>query len=243
VFAPDERIVFLHAHPDDETLSTGALIAALIAAGHAVAVVTATRGERGEAMPALAALTGAAFVAQRECEVRRALEELGVVDRAWLGTSPARAAGLPSRRYLDSGMRWVTETVAGPVEDAGPQALSNAPVGEAAADLAAFIAEYGADVVISYDALGGYGHPDHVACHRIAQQAITATTARLVEIVSDDRGTDPGVVTLDHPEQEDRLRRALASYPSQFVLTGSGVRHVGGQRQEISTACHLRALE
>jgi len=241
MFTPGERIVFFHAHPDDETLATGALIAGLIAAGHPVAVVTATRGERGAVMPALAALSGAAFVAQRECELRRALEDLGVADRAWLGTAPARTAGMPSRRYLDSGMRWVTDTVAGPGQDAGPDSLSLAPVEEAAADLAAFLASYRAEVLISYDELGGYGHPDHVACQHIARAA--AKDVRFIELVSAAHQSQAGVVALGFPEQDGHLRRALASYPSQFAVHGDTVIHVGGQSQPITTTCWLREIE
>jgi N-acetyl-1-D-myo-inositol-2-amino-2-deoxy-alpha-D-glucopyranoside deacetylase len=243
MFTPGERIVILHAHPDDETLSTGALIAGLIEDGHPVAVVTATRGERGEVMPGLAALSGPAFVAQRACELRRALEDLSVTDRAWLGTPPARAGGLPPRRYLDSGMRWVTDTVAGPGDDAGPTSLSLAPRPEAAADVAAYLDWYAADVLISYDEHGGYGHPDHVACHHIAAAAAATRNVRFVEIVSEDRLDQPGVVKRSHPEQTRRLRRALASYPSQFRVDGDTVIHVGGQRQPITTDCWLREVE
>jgi N-acetyl-1-D-myo-inositol-2-amino-2-deoxy-alpha-D-glucopyranoside deacetylase len=238
LFSPGERIVFFHAHPDDETLATGALIAGLVAAGHAVAVVTATRGERGEVMPALAALSGAALVSQRECELRRALEDLGVTERAWLGTAPARAPGLPRRRYSDSGMRWISATVAGPVDDASPDALSLAPVAPAAADLAAYLAWFEADVLVSYDEPGGYGHPDHVACHHIAKAA--ALGVRFVEIVSADEVGESGAVRVDHPNQAERLGRALASYPSQFRVEGVFVTHVGGQSQPISTAAWLR---
>ena len=71
LFAPGARVVFLHAHPDDETLATGVLIADLVASGHPVAVVTATRGERGEIRPGLD--VGADIVAHREGELDAAL--------------------------------------------------------------------------------------------------------------------------------------------------------------------------
>lgn len=239
MFNKGDRIVFLHAHPDDETLATGSLIAALIAAGHPVAVVTATRGERGEAMAGpLAALSGSQLVAQRSCELSRALAELGVTQRAWLGTSPARVQGCRQRRYLDSGMRWVSETVAGPDLSATSESLSLAPVAEAAADLAAYLKWFRADVVVSYDELGGYGHPDHLACHRIAKAA--AGKARFVEVVSEARRAEVGVVELNLAESVGSLRRALASYPSQFRVEADEVVHVGGQRQPIAVSCWLR---
>lgn len=234
------RVVLLHAHPDDETLATGALIAGLVADGHPVAVVTATRGERGEAMPELATLAGEAFVEQREYELRQALAALGVTAHAWLGAPPARAAGRTPRRYSDSGMRWLTPTQAGPGDDADATALSLAPVAEAAADLTAFLAGFDADVVISYDAAGGYHHPDHVACHHIARAA--AAAVRFVEIASDvSAGTvDPGEQVVDRPDQADRLWSALSAYRSQFRVGDGEVVHVGGQHQQITTACRLR---
>lgn len=236
LFAPTDRVVFLHAHPDDETLSTGALILALRASGNPVAVVTATRGERGEAMGDYAALTPESLVAQRECELRRALEDLGVTDRAWLGTPPARAAGRPARRYRDSGMRWVTPTVAGPSADAGADALSLAALDEAVADLTAFVQAFDADVLISYDEFGGYEHPDHVACHRIAA---AVAGVRLVQVASPHRQGEPGQVVIDDPSLAARWRTALADYPSQFRVVGDQVHHVGGQVQQLSTATVL----
>jgi N-acetyl-1-D-myo-inositol-2-amino-2-deoxy-alpha-D-glucopyranoside deacetylase len=236
LFAPTERVVLFHAHPDDETLATGPLILALRAAGNPVAVVTATRGEEGEATAAFAALPAASFVAQRECELRRALEDLGVSERAWLGTPPARAAGRAPRRYRDSGMWWASPGVAGPSADAAPDALALAPVAEAAADLEAFLIGFGADVLISYDELGGYQHPDHVACHRIAA---AVDGVRFVQVVSPARHGEPGQVVVDAPEQAGRWRTALADYPSQFELLGDQVRHVGGQVQPLTTATVL----
>lgn len=237
------RVVLLHAHPDDESLSTGALIAGLVADGHEVAVVTATRGERGEAMGELAALTGEAFVAQREYELRQAAAALGLTGHAWLGSPPARADGRPPRRYADSGMRWVTPELAGPGDDAGEDALSLAPLAEAAADLAAFLTETAADVLISYDDAGGYGHPDHVACHHIAVAAAALVDrVELYEIASADQ---PGAeeLVIDRPETRARLLSALACYPSQFRVDGDEVVHVGGQHQPITTVCRLRRVD
>ena len=171
IFDDVRRVLFLHAHPDDETLATGVLIAWLVDAGVDVAVVTATRGERGDVVDGpLRVLAGTdALVPLRERELDGALTALGVRTHAFLGTPPARAAGLPPRRYLDSGMRWVTPTLAGPAESAGPDALTSADVTEAAADLAAFVDSYAPDLLVTYDLAGGYGHPDHVACHHIGR--------------------------------------------------------------------------
>ena len=87
-----QRVVFLHAHPDDETLATGVLLADLVDAGHQVAVVTATRGELGAVVPGpLSALEGTPeLVEHRLGELAGALAELGVTDHVFLGTPPAR---------------------------------------------------------------------------------------------------------------------------------------------------------
>ena len=107
---------------------------------------------------------------------------------------------------------------------------------EAAADLAAFTTAFGADVLISYDEFGGYGHPDHVACHRIAA---AVAGVRFVQVASPQRSGEPGHVVVDEPEMAARWRAALANYPSQFQLVGDRVQHVGGQVQELSTATVL----
>lgn len=222
------RVLFLHAHPDDETLATGALIAGLADRGTEVAVVTATRGERGE-------VTDPGFsgdlVALREGELAAALAVLGVRHHAFLGTPPARSGGV--RRYTDSGMVWVTPQVAGPGAGAGPDSLTAASVDEAAADLAAYIEWFRPDVLVSYDEFGGYGHPDHVACHHIAVAAAEFTGVRFAEVVSG--ATQP---TLD--QYRGRVAEALGCYASQLRVDGDEVEHVGGQRHPLPTVAALR---
>ena len=102
-------VLFVHAHPDDETLATGGLIAELAARGVRVAVLTAMRGEQGEVVEGpLSALTGTPeLTAHREGEVAAACATLGVRHHAFLGSPDARAAGRPPRRYTDSGMAWL----------------------------------------------------------------------------------------------------------------------------------------
>ena len=128
-----QRVVFAHAHPDDETLATGALIQHLTGQGLSVAVVTATRGERGAVVPGpLSALAGTPELEpHRIGELSDALTALGAQGPFFLGEPPALATGRAPRRYQDSGMVWVTETVAGPGDDAGPDAFTSAPVAEA----------------------------------------------------------------------------------------------------------------
>jgi N-acetyl-1-D-myo-inositol-2-amino-2-deoxy-alpha-D-glucopyranoside deacetylase len=139
-------VLFVHAHPDDETITTGALIAELVARGTRVSLLTLTRGERGEVVPGVVvpgvavpgvavpgvavpgvAVPGAAgdpqgtdaLTREREAELRRAIVALGIAAHFWLGALPARAPGLAPRRYRDSGMRWLRPGVAGPALDNG----------------------------------------------------------------------------------------------------------------------------
>ncbi len=240
---PGSRVVFLHAHPDDETLATGVLLAELAAAGRKVSVVTATRGEMGAVMPVpLATLEGTPeLVAHRLGELAGALAELGVTEHVFLGTPPARAPGADPRRYTDSGMRWLdeAETLAGPGGRAGADSLTAAPVEEAAADLAAYLRFFAADTLVAYDHHGGYGHPDHVACHHIARAAAALTGTPLVEVVSEPLLPVPGAKEVALPQWLPAVQRALGHYASQLRVEGDEVVHVGGQGQPIATTVWL----
>ncbi|MFT4216995.1 MAG: PIG-L family deacetylase [Micropruina sp.] len=247
-FAEVRRVVFAHAHPDDETLATGALIQHLTGAGVTVAVLTATRGERGDVVPGpLSHLVGTPELdVHREAELTTALRTLGAEGPFFLGEPPARASGLPPRRYVDSGMRWVTPTVAGPGEDAGPDAFTSASVPEASADLAAFLAAWDADLVVSYQADGGYGHPDHVHAHHVAVAAAALAGVRFAEVISIPRDGSPpdsdGVTWYDLTDRLDALLPALRAHASQFTVNGRDVIHCGGQREPVQLRTGVRSV-
>ena len=154
------RLVAVHAHPDDETLATGLTLASHVQAGDEVHVVTATLGEEGEVIPpGLAHLEGTEDLGpHRRAEMARAAAALGVRHH-WLG------GDLP--RWRDSGM-------AGSPAAAHPRAFAAAPVDEAAAVLADLLRDLRADVVLTYDPQGGYGHPDHVQTHRVTVAAVAS---------------------------------------------------------------------
>lgn len=232
--------VLCHAHPDDETLATGALALALRARGDVVFVLTATRGEAGEVRPGqYAALEGTPELAAiREKELETAVAALGVAGHAYLGASPARAAGLPPRRYTDSGMRWVTPTVAGPGGQAGPDALTSAETEDVAADIAAYAASVGATDLVSYDDDGGYGHPDHILMHHATRTAAEHLGLPFHVIV-----TDPDVPHdewLDATAEREALEAAYDAYDTQFIRGGDEVTHVGGQADRVVRASGLR---
>lgn len=240
LLAPFGRVLFCHAHPDDETISTGALIAELIARGREVGVVTATRGEQGEIRPGV--LEGSSpeeFVAHREGELARALEALGVREHWFLGTPPARAEDLSERRYQDSGMRWIREGLAGPGESAGPDSFTAGDQAEVVADLVALIERWQPGVLVSYDNGGGYGHPDHLRMHHVAKAAAAATGLVFLEVIEEpDADGDLEVVEL--PGRLTQVSEALGAYASQLRVDGDAIVHVGGQRQPITLRVGLR---
>ncbi|ATG53263.1 GlcNAc-PI de-N-acetylase [Brachybacterium vulturis] len=254
-------VLAVHAHPDDESLSTGPLLASLTSAGTRVVLVTATRGEEGEIVPgALDAEESRPLEEVREAEIAAAASTLGVAERHWLGTAPALSPGAAPRRYRDSGMRWVQEGLAGPSESAGPDSFSLRPLEDAVADLVALLEAVRPDAVIGYDDEGTYGHPDHVRAHHVAVTACARAGIPLVEIASvlpDGSGTGAGtgsgtgagsgIRERDHPGTAEVVLRAVDSYRTQLTVVGEepggiAIRHVGGQDDvvRLRTGLHVR---
>jgi N-acetyl-1-D-myo-inositol-2-amino-2-deoxy-alpha-D-glucopyranoside deacetylase len=151
-----KRALFVHAHPDDETINNGATMAKLVEEGVQVTLITCTRGEEGEVLvPDLAHLASHnedKLGAHRELELAAAMKELGVTDHRFLG------------KYRDSGM---LETPPNQRADC----FWRADVEKAAKELALIIDEIKPQVMITYDEFGGYGHPDHIQTHRVAMHA------------------------------------------------------------------------
>ena len=176
---PAGPLLAVHAHPDDETLATGGLLATWAATGQPVTLVTCTRGERGEVIgDALAHLEGdgPALAAHREGELAAALAALGVPNHHYLDRLVSQGATSDPAQvhYEDSGMAWVGAAggQAGAADDVPPRALVAAPVEEAGAALAELIRDLRPAVVVTYEAGGGYGHPDHVRAHEITMRAL-----------------------------------------------------------------------
>ena len=170
-------LLAVHAHPDDETISTGALLATWAASGAPVTVVTCTRGERGEVIPAGQAdlaVDPARLAAHRELELAAALAALGVTGHVFLDQVP----GSGGRHFTDSGMAWVGPGRAGRTEDAPDDAFVRIPLDDAAGRLADLICERRPDVVVGYEPEGGYGHPDHVQAHRVMRRGLELAAGR-----------------------------------------------------------------
>lgn len=172
-------VLAVHAHPDDETLATGALLATWAAAGLPATVVTCTRGERGEVIGApLAALEGdgPALAAHREREVAAAVAALGA-EQVFLDTLPGPGPGPADVRYEDSGMAWLGTGQAGAAAELPPRALVGVPLDEAAGRLAGLLRARRPDLVVTYEPGGGYGHPDHVRAHALTMRAVELAAA------------------------------------------------------------------
>jgi N-acetyl-1-D-myo-inositol-2-amino-2-deoxy-alpha-D-glucopyranoside deacetylase len=147
-------LMTIHAHPDDETIGTGGTMAKAVRAGHRVVVVTCTRGELGEIVvkemdtPDNHRRLGEI----RAGELEAAMDELGVTEWENLG-------------YRDSDMM-------GREGNKDPRSFWQADLDEAARRLAWLIRQYKPDVVTTYNAFGGYGHPDHIRVHDVAIRAV-----------------------------------------------------------------------
>ncbi len=158
-------MLFVHAHPDDETISTGATMARYAAEGAQVTLVTCTLGEEGEIhLPELAGLAATEadqLGGYRLIELARACAALGVTDHRFLG-----GAG----RFRDSGMMGL------PTND-HQRAFWQADLDAAAGLLLDVMRETRPQVVVTYDENGGYGHPDHIQAHRVSMRAVELAAA------------------------------------------------------------------
>jgi N-acetyl-1-D-myo-inositol-2-amino-2-deoxy-alpha-D-glucopyranoside deacetylase len=163
---PAERLLLVHAHPDDESIGQGATMAKYVAEGRGVTLVTCTAGEMGEILvPELAHLAADqddALGEHRKAEIADALAALGVTDHRWLGGF---------QTYRDSGMKWHEDGYAIPADSIHDNAFWYADLTEAADLLVAVIREVQPQVLVTYDQFGGYGHPDHIQAHRVAMYA------------------------------------------------------------------------
>jgi len=155
------RLLFVHAHPDDETLTNGVTIAHYVERGAQVQVVTCTLGEEGEVIgdqwAQLAVDHADQLGGYRIGELTAALHALGVSGPTYLG-GPGR--------WRDSGMVGAKAR--------GRQRFSDADEREAVGALVAIIRELRPHVVVTYDPNGGYGHPDHIQTHVVTTAAVAA---------------------------------------------------------------------
>jgi N-acetyl-1-D-myo-inositol-2-amino-2-deoxy-alpha-D-glucopyranoside deacetylase len=148
-----KTLVFVGAHPDDESFGVGGTLAQYAAAGFKVYYICGTRGEVGEVTPE--SMKGYTSIADlRSHELKCAAEILGLADVIYLG-------------YRDSGM-------AGSEDNKHPRALAAAPLEQVTGHIVAIFRRLKPEVIITSDPIGGYGHPDHIAIHKATVIAFSA---------------------------------------------------------------------
>jgi LmbE family N-acetylglucosaminyl deacetylase len=206
----------VHAHPDDESSSTGGVLATYSAEGIRTVVVTCTNGEFGDApggiKPGQDGHDEATVAQIRLAELRQATKLLGVTDLELLG-------------YHDSGMvEWDYKT--------RPGAFCNIPAAEVTGRISALIEHYRPQVVITYDDKGLYQHPDHVYASQMAQAAVAATGIPDKLYLSTIRGSSWGKLRealreagVDVPEMElTEEQRAQAAATEAAITTTVDIR-------------------
>jgi len=235
------RLLAVHAHPDDETITMGGTLARCVREGVQVTVVTCNLGEEGEIIPpelhGLEADRADQLGGYRLAELIAACAALGVSDHRLLG-------GLGC--YRDSGM-------AGTPSAEHPRAFVHAGIGgprhaEAVDQMAAVIDQVRPHVLLTYEADGGYGHPDHVTAHRICLEAAERTgvprvlavgrgaaviAQALADFVTPEGLTEPTAedlgylsattdVTIDISDETEVHLAALAAHRTQLTLIPGG---------------------
>jgi N-acetyl-1-D-myo-inositol-2-amino-2-deoxy-alpha-D-glucopyranoside deacetylase len=208
-----QRLLLVHAHPDDETISTGATMARYRAYGTAVTLVTCTLGEMGEILvPELAGLAadrGDQLGGYRMWELDRALTALGVTDHCYLGGAA---------RWRDSGMMGTD----GNADSRAFWQIGTDPAAfeEAVQTLADLIGSVRPQVAVIYDPDGGYGHPDHIMAHRVAAAAVAAASEiwRVAKVYWTVSGHTDGTTTVDASSHLDAKRAAMRAHATQITV-------------------------
>ena len=210
-------LLMVHAHPDDECLSTGGTIARYADEGVHVVLVTCTNGEVGE-IADVPDLGTPDEIRKRLGEIRvRELEEacrrLGPVDLRLLG-------------YHDSGMD-------GTPENEAAEAFVNQDPTEAASRVAAIIDETKPDVIVTYNEIGFYGHPDHIRAHEVALAARERATHRARKLYYN---AVPKSLLLGGRE----LAKGLGESPDDF-FTLEDIERIGTDDDKVTTTIDVVA--
>lgn len=251
---PARRLLLVHAHPDDETLTTGGTIARYAADPDCdVTVVTCTLGEEGEVIPSelaeLAPDRGDQLGGYRVHELDRALTALGGPEHRYLG-----GAG----RWRDSGMMLAGHgtRAASPPELSERAFAAPEPFGTQLAQLLDVVDEIRPQVLVSYAADGGYGHPDHVRAHELATAAAAArpdVVAKLYHTVRSGAlldeglaalraacGDDPGRTGLRWPEPDEHPGHDVADVTTRIDVRAFHEQRVAAMRAH-ATQIDVRA--
>jgi N-acetyl-1-D-myo-inositol-2-amino-2-deoxy-alpha-D-glucopyranoside deacetylase len=208
------RLLLVHAHPDDESIGTGATMAKYAAEGARVTLVTCTLGELGEIIPA----DLAHLAADRE-------DRLGEYRIGELGAACA-ALGVSDHRFLGGPGRWRDSGMMGTPGNHDRGCFWRAALDEAAAALIKVIEEVRPQVMVSYDSGGGYGHPDHIQAHRVAGRAFGLAAAGrdpVARLYATARPDSAQVTTeIDATAYLPAKRAAMRAHATQITLLDDG---------------------
>lgn len=220
-----KTLLLVHAHPDDEAISTGGIMAQAFDAGHRVVLVTATRGEEGEISNMDEAESRPRLAEIRTEELRRALEIIGATRQEFLGYRDSGMAGTPSNQH--------------------PESFHQAPLEKAAERLAAILRIERPDVVVTYDPMGTYGHPDHIKANRTTIAALDLLKAEGWEPAKFYEHAIPASALAAMAERMKEAGRpnpfensTLAGTPDDQITTSIDVRHLSMRKRDAFRA-HL----
>ena len=213
-------LLLVHAHPDDEAISTGGVMMKAKAEGHRVVLVTATHGEAGEIYNMDEAAVRPRLGEIRAEELKAAGEILGVDRLQFLG-------------YRDSGM---VDTA----DNKDPRSFHQAKLEEAAGRLAMFVREERPDVVVTYAEDGIYGHPDHIKSHYVTLAALDLVrregwSPKKLYYTAIPRSMMESFVQQMPPEDAQRATTGnmrIAGTPDELVTTKVDVHDYVGRKRE-----------
>lgn len=221
-------LLLVHAHPDDEVISTGGIMLRAHRDGHRVVLVTATRGEEGEIFVYDPVTTRPRLGEVRVEELRRAGEVLGVDRQELLG-------------FRDSGM-------AGEPSNDAPDSFHSAPLAVAAERLAVVLREERPALVVTYTADGTYGHPDHIRAHETTEAALDLLRDEGWEPAHCYQHAIPASVAAlarerfrDQPGADDPSRQ-LRGTPDEQITARVDVRDLVGEKRR-ALACHVSQID
>jgi len=221
-------LLLVHAHPDDESITTAGTIARYVAEGAEVVLVTCTLGEEGEIIPPGLAELGS-----------WAGDQLGGYRSGELAAA-CRALGLSDQRYLGGIGRWRDSGMAGTPAAKHPRALVNGSPDEQVAQLRAIVEDVRPQVIITYNSFGGYGHPDHIRAHEITMAA-TTEVPRVFHIAAGGGAELPEGIEVSEPttviDIRDHLDAKIAALrahatqitvrPPEFALSNGVAQPIG----------------
>jgi N-acetyl-1-D-myo-inositol-2-amino-2-deoxy-alpha-D-glucopyranoside deacetylase len=205
---PARRLLLVHAHPDDESIGTGATMARYAAEGAQVTLVTCTLGELGEIIPPDLAHLGA------DAEDRLGEYRIGELDAA------CAALGVADHRFLGGQGRWRDSGMMGTEGNDDPRCFWRADPDQAADALLGVIREVRPQVLVTYDDNGFYGHPDHIQAHRVAWRAFQRAGDYGLAKFYATAAPDSGQVTteIDATAYLGRKQAAMRAHATQITV-------------------------